>query len=497
MISAAIIGLGMLQLAGTNDITVKNNDWLVLGKKDPYIWINAPQVDGDAKGVLIDYQIADAPKKYGTEVYYATNLHSFSEKFKHYFNITTQAKNLIYVPVDLINDEFLKVFRLDFDQCAGCRIKFNQITLVGEDDLANVSSYQPVDYQSKIEQKKIIIDPDGKQLALSDPYILKILPEGKENAKGLLIKYAIKDAPSSYQALLYYSTDLHLFSEELKYKFNLQRQSENTLFIPFDLIDGEKLRALMLDFKECPGCQIQLSSVELIDKDKIDEYAQFKPADFQSHFDTKKENISSKGMRIALEDFRLKDLALVAKKKLKVVGHEPRLDSPPLELSIEKFAGIYLRFKVPDAQKTGMYINLDWNTARYGHRKKMVTRWSDINNNLAEMFIPFDPISAEQWLKYFWIRLEPQMGDEYIVEEVLIIPQQNRQEFADLTPSLANFPGAISSKLGIIKGGIKRMLEDWGFLLIYTLILISVGSLVLRNLLVNPNKSRSKRRVNF
>ncbi len=476
MNSAAIIGLSLLQLAGVNDITINNGDWLSLGEKDPYVWMNVPQTEQQPSGVLIDYQITKAPEEYAVEVYYSTNLHSFSEKFKHYFELTTKPNNQLYIPVDLINDESLQVFRLDFDQCNGCKVKLNKMILIPEAEAADLAQYQPLDYESKINQKRLITAPDDRQLPLGEPFIWKSLPESAKNAKAVLIEYQIKDAPTSYRGDLYYSTNLHLFSESLKYSFELSERSENSLLVPIDLIDGENLRAIMFDIKDCPGCRMQLKKVELLDQTAMQSYEQFIPADYQSHLADKKQNISANGMRIALQDFSLKDLQLLGNNKVKVTGIEPRLDSPPIELKINDFAGLYLRLRVPASQKTGMYIDIDWSTNRHGHRKKIVSRWSGPNQETAQLFIPFDPISAERWLKYFWVRFEPQLGDEYSVEEILIVTKDKRQEFQDLSPSLANFPGAVSSLPGLIKGGIKRMLKDWGFLIVYGLILILVAT---------------------
>ena len=471
---AAILGLGLLQLTGMNDITQDNNNWLTMGGKDPYVWVNVQQVDEAVKGILIDYEIKNAPKEYGTEVYYSTNLHSFSEQFKQYFKIKNKPQNLLYVPLDLINQEQLQSFRLDFDQCSGCQVKINKMLMIGVDEQLQLGAYQPAGYQSKLEQKVIITRPDGKQLSISEPFIWKVPPENTKSVTGLMLKYQIRDFPDFYRPQVYYSTNLHLFSETFKYEFSIKGQAENTLFIPFDLLEDEALRAVMLNFEDCPGCRIELSAFELVDTSESSELVTFIPEDYQSHREQKQQNLSTKGMRLQLEDFTLKDFKIMGNNQIEVTGLEPRMDSPALELPINEFAGVYLRLKVPAAQKTGMYINLDWNTSRYGHRKKMVTRWVGNDEKLAELFVPFEPISGEQWLNYFWIRFEPSLGDKYSVEEIMVIPKRNKQMFAEFTPSIANFPGGTSTPVGLITGGIKRMLQDWVFTLIYALLLAGV-----------------------
>jgi|GEM_PF-5724184 len=310
-----------------------------------------------------------------------------------------------------------------------------------------------------------------------DPYLHIEVPEKQRESTGVFVSYEMSNYPEKYHSELLFSTNLHGIDGQYRYSFRLDGKKDTTLFIPIDFYADEGLETLRWDFDNCKGCNIKITQFSLVQDGSKKNYEQYIPEDYKPLTFVKGGNaLDEKGVHYTIEKFHISGFEHLGGKYLKVKNDNPFIVSPLLDFPLTQLGGVYLKLGVPSTQNSTLYFNLGWRTYRLGYRTKLRLRKQDVSNKETEIFIPFIPLSNEKIVRKFRLRFEPEIGDVWSFEDIMMIPQSLVSQYDHLIPELVDYPGEVASWSNIMRNGFKKMARDLPFFVVYLLGLLGVLS---------------------
>lgn len=318
--------------------------------------------------------------------------------------------------------------------------------------------------------------PNSYEITGSDPYVISPnLNRPLKRVSGIFFELVVDGNVENSMLQLFWETNYQGFGEVFSFRFATPEQER--IFIPFQFYETQTgfpedtvLKSIRLDLDGCERCILRIRRAEMIEKATPELLNQI-PVNMIYPVMPKPvaQNMTTKG------SWRLMDIEWEQEGTYRIVGDDPHMYSPDLDVLFSTIKGAHFRLKLP--QQTGkVMMQLFWSSYRLKiDENRSVWFLAEVEDGIADVYVPFYSFLQDDLLKTIRLDVRTPKGSVFQIESARLVASPDETLIQRTPKHIMHSFGSGLSIRQIVSDMLHRLAVDKVFMGLYLLLLLAVS----------------------